>query len=342
MKLVMEMEDWCIEQGAEYVYAATVKDNEASVKLFNEKLRYTPLRTPVILVQPVFVHPRSIPADIKVSKLSLNSAALLYSTVLSTQEFFPRDIDAVLRSKLCAGTWVARFREDEPMGLRSICHEEETSKCAGDDECWVLGPGIEKAVKPRSWAMLSVWKCNEIFTLELKGVSLGLRTLAAASRLADRILPGFGVPSIPNLFAPFGMQFMFGLHAEGPRGTELLSALCWHAHNFALQSGCSVVMSEVGAQDPLRGVIPHWKALSSTGDLWSAKRLPKSTGKEILESVSIRKWTNKSTLCDVKAGDLDAHTHPKLAPGAQVDDEELHDWCKSPMSCSLFVDPRDV
>lgn len=53
LKLAQAMEEWCQEQGAKYVYMATTKDNEASLKLFTERLNYSHFRTPAIFVQPV-------------------------------------------------------------------------------------------------------------------------------------------------------------------------------------------------------------------------------------------------------------------------------------------------
>ncbi|CAM6095826.1 unnamed protein product [Calypogeia fissa] len=329
-KLAVKMEDWCKEQGAEYVYFATTKDNEASVKLFTKRLQYEPFRNPAILIQPVFVHSRPAPAHVEFTKLSPEAAIAFYRARLGTQEFFPKDIDKVLDSKLCAGTWVATLRDDDNrrQGGRAgrfccggaSCRVSEESVMGSIEETFA---GCDKGMAlPESWAVLSLWKCNEIFKLEVKGVSLMKRSLAYMSRVADKALPWFRIPSIPNLFTSFGMQFMFGLHAEGCRGDELMTSLCWHAHNQSRELGCQVLMTEVGANDPIKKCIPHWNMFSSDDDLFCVKRLEPTSAT----------CTGKDS-----RGELQQHLRRSSEPNSSTD------WSRAPaVPGSLFMDPRDV
>jgi hypothetical protein len=285
LKLAESMEEWCRSQNADYVYMATVKDNEASLKLFTERLEYVHFRSPAIFVQPVHVHERHISSRVQLTKITPEQATALYRATMGTAEFFPKDIDAVLRNKLCEGTWIATWRADN------------------------LAEGLGKAVAERdwargaSWAMLSVWRSNDLFRCEYKNASWLKRTGAALSRWLDFCLPGCRVPSVPNFFDPFGVHFMFGLHSQGARGPELLHSLCWHAHNLARTNDCKAIMSEVAPSDPAFHSIPHWKKLSSSDDMWCIKSL------------------------------RSPHSLPNF------DD---FDWCQAPPKPVLFVDPREV
>jgi hypothetical protein len=81
------------------------------------------------------------------------------------------------------------------------------------------------------------------------------------------------LPSVPAVFRPFGLYFMYGLGGEGPRAAKMMKALCGHVHNLAKESGCGVVVTEVANREPLKLGIPHWKMLSCAEDLWCIKRL---------------------------------------------------------------------
>lgn len=294
MKLAEGMEEWCGNQGAEYVYMATEKDNVASLKLFTERLNYVLFRTPAILVHPVFVHERPINPRVQLTKITADHASTLYRATMGTAEFFPKDIDAVLRNKLCEGTWIATFTEDSLKELSSF-------GCEGGRGGKVVEAGWAKGA---SWAMLSVWRSNELFKCEVKGASWLCRTWSALSRWVDYLLPWCKVSSVPNFFAPFGVQFMFGLHSEGAKGPELLHSLCWHAHNLARKHGCQAIMCEVAPSDPASKSIPHWKRLSSTDDMWCIKSLRK--------------------------------------PLEKKGNPEDFDWSLAPAKPVLFVDPREV
>ncbi|KAF7809919.1 putative N-acetyltransferase HLS1 [Senna tora] len=255
MKLVKKMEEWFRDNGAEYSYIATENDNLASVNLFTDKCGYSKFRTPSILVNPVFAHRLSLPRDVIILRLSPSDAETLYRRRFATTEFFPRDIDSVLRNELTLGTFLA-----VPRGSRYTQHT------------W---PGSIPflADPPGSWAVVSVWNCKEVFTLEVRGASRVRRTLAKTTRMVDRALPFLGLPSVPNFFRPFGFHFMYGLGGEGGEVVKMVRALCGHAHNLAKERGCGVVVTEVSRREPLRLGVPHWKRLSCAEDLWCIKRL---------------------------------------------------------------------
>ncbi|KAL6894141.1 hypothetical protein ACP4OV_008239 [Aristida adscensionis] len=249
-KLVDRMEEWFRQIGAEYSYMATEQDNEASVRLFTGRCGYAKFRTPSVLVHPVFCHALKPSRSAAIVRLEPREAELLYRWHFATAEFFPADIDAVLFNELSLGTFLAvpspgkRWR-----GL----------------EAFLASP-------PASWAVLSVWNCMDAFRLEVRGAPRLMRAAAGATRLVDRAAPWLKIPSIPNLFAPFGLYFLYGLGGAGPDAPRLARALCRHAHNMARRGGCGVVATEVGACDPVRAGVPHWARLGAD-DLWCIKRL---------------------------------------------------------------------
>ncbi|KAA8531581.1 hypothetical protein F0562_006290 [Nyssa sinensis] len=214
LKLVQRMEEWFRENGAEYSYIATENDNQASVKLFADKCSYSKFRTPSILVQPVFAHRVRITKRVTIMKLTPSDAESLYRRRFSTIEFFPRDIDSVLNNELSLGTFIA-----VPTGTYSA-------------ESWA---GSEQflANPPESWAVLSVWNCKDVFKLEVRGASRVMKCFARTTRLVDRALPWLHLPSMPEVFRPFGLHFLYGLGGEGPLSAKFVKALCGFAHNLA-------------------------------------------------------------------------------------------------------------
>ncbi|KAK7367611.1 hypothetical protein VNO80_09626 [Phaseolus coccineus] len=254
LKLVHRIEEWFRDNGAEYSYMATENDNLASVKLFTDKCGYSKFRTPSMLVNPVFAHRARVSPKVTIISLSPSDAEVIYRRRFATMEFFPRDIDSVLKNKLSLGTFLA-----VPGGSYRA-------------ETWP-GPDLFLSDPPKSWALVSVWNSKEVFTLEVRGASRVKRTLAKTTRVVDRALPWLRVPSIPDLFRPFGFHFMYGLGGEGPDAVKMVKALCGFAHNLAMEKGCRVVATEVSPNEPLRFGIPHWKMLSCDEDLWCMKRL---------------------------------------------------------------------
>ncbi|KAG0460948.1 hypothetical protein HPP92_021245 [Vanilla planifolia] len=250
-KLVVQMEEWFRSNGSEYVYMATEKDNLASLGLFTGRCGYAKFRTPALLVQPVFAHRLHLSPRASLFRLQPDEAESLYRRYFSTVEFFPRDIDAVLRN---------------PLSLATILALPTGASWPGSADRFLSHP-------PSSWAVLSIWDCNSLFRLEVRGVPLLLRGLAWTIRAVDRAVPWLRIPSVPNLFRPFGGYFLYGIGGEGPEAAKLLRVLCRHAHNMAREGGCGVVATEVASCEPLAAGIPHWRRLSCEEDLWCVKRL---------------------------------------------------------------------
>ena len=254
------MEELFRKNGAEYSYMATEHDNKPSLNLFTRKYKYSKFRTPSILVQPVFAHRvKTYKNRVNIIKLIPNDAEALYRSRFSSTEFFPSDIDRVLNNKLNLGTYVG-----VPVGSYSA-------------ESW---PGSAEFLSdpPESWAVMSFWNCKEVYNLEIKGASIARRLAAKTTRMVDRALPWLRIPSVPEVFGPFGMLFLYGLGGEGPRAEKLAKALCCHAHNMAKELRCGVVVTEVASQEPLRLAIPHWDRLSCAEDVWCVKRLVEDYG----------------------------------------------------------------
>ncbi|XP_042437236.1 probable N-acetyltransferase HLS1-like [Zingiber officinale] len=237
LKLVEQMEEWFWEKGAEYAYMATTKGNKASLGLFTDRCDYSKFRTSSILVHPVFAHLLPVPLSITVHRIQASDAELIYRSRFAATEFFPRDIDTVLANPLSLATLVA-----VPSG------------CAAA-EWW---PGVEAfvAAQPESWALASVWDCGGVFQLEVRGASRLRRAAAAATRMADRAMPWLRIPSVPDLFRPFGAWFLYGIGGEGPTASLMTAAVWREAHNRA-RGAAAVVATEVAEMVPLRQGIPR-------------------------------------------------------------------------------------
>ncbi|KAH7837115.1 hypothetical protein Vadar_009767 [Vaccinium darrowii] len=255
--LVRHLEQWFVANHVDFAYMATEKDNQPSVHLFTEKLGFIKFTTPTILVHPIHKIPFQLPSWIEISKLKIEQAEFLYKKFMgSSAEFFPSDIDKVLRNKLSLGTWVAY-----PKG-----------------ESWGEYGGGEgaPAVVPESWAMLSVWNSGEVFKLRIGKQTVSCFVHEMYTRLVERLFPWFKSGEVfPDFSDPFGFYFMYGVHREGPRSGNMVQALCKFVHNMASKSGggCRVIVTEVGGGDELRHHIPHWKLLSCPEDLWCIKPL---------------------------------------------------------------------
>ena len=148
LNLVVRLEHVFKENGAEYGYMATEKDNEPCIKLFCEKCNYIKFWTPSILVQPVHAHSKRIRSGVKIQKLDLAQSEALYRAYLGTRQFFPQDIDSILKNRLSLGTWVTFPQGEE----------------------WPTDGG--RSVLPASWAALSVWNSSDVLKLEVKGISI--------------------------------------------------------------------------------------------------------------------------------------------------------------------------
>nr|DAD28079.1 TPA_asm: hypothetical protein HUJ06_029547 [Nelumbo nucifera] len=257
--LVRRLEEWFLSNHVHFAYMATEKDNEASVKLFTEKLGFVKFRTPSILVNPVHYHSLRISRGVEIAKLKMEEAEYLYRRFMGSTDFFPHDIDRILKNKLSLGTWVAYPRGESWSELR----------CDGR--------------LPTSWAMMSVWNSGDLFKLRVAKAPLSCHIYSKSSRLIDRIFPCLSIPALPDVFHPFGFYFMYGLHGEGPRSGALVRSLCRFVHNMATEcKDCKVIVTEVGGCDGLRPEIPHWKLLSCPEDLWCIKALRKEDENTLL------------------------------------------------------------
>lgn len=284
--LVCKMEEWFMANLVEYAYMATEKKNKASIKLFVDKLGYSKFRSPMILVNPVKQHAIHIPSNVIIEKLTQVQAEKIYRKFLSSAEFFPQDIDRVLSNKLSLGTWIAHAQGESWHGLEDDDHHRSSSSI------------------PTSWAMLSVWNCADVFKLRVGRAHCACVLLAEVSRLVSRVLkPCIRVPSIPNIFTPFGFYFMYGIHGEGLLASKLVNSLCNYVHNLAVKTekDCKVIVTEIGGFDKLRHYIPHCKFLSCSEDLLCMKKLISAS-----------------------------------------EDMVSFDWTKAPPPPTLFIDPRDV
>ncbi|KAF5751348.1 hypothetical protein HS088_TW02G00361 [Tripterygium wilfordii] len=277
LRLVKKLEEWFISSDVEYAYMATENDNEASVNLFVNKLGYVKFRTPSILVNPVNntrpIHVSS--SNIEIVKLKVEDAELMYRRFMASTDFFPDDIGNILRNKLSLGTWVAY---DNQKGQSSWSEE----------------------LKPKSWAMVSVWNSGELFKLRLGKAPLSCLIYTKSSRLIDKFFPWFKViPSIPDFFNPFGFYFIYGVHREGPVSGKLVKALCQFVHNMAMETrDCKVIVTEVGGNDSLRFHIPHWKLLSCPEDLWCIKALKNEDHTTTVHELTKTQATTKALFVD--------------------------------------------
>ncbi|KAE8722767.1 putative N-acetyltransferase HLS1-like isoform X2 [Hibiscus syriacus] len=255
LRLVIELEEWFIANGVDYAYMATEKDNEASFKLFVDKLSYVEFRKPAILVNPVSRRILRISSNYEFEKLKIEEAESLYRKFMSSMEFFPNDIGNILRNKLSLGTWVAY-----PRG-----------------ESW-------GATFPSSWAMLSVWNSGELFKLRLGNAPSSCLMYTQSSQLMETLFPCFKLPAIPEFWQPFGFYFVYGVYREGPLSGKLVRTLCRLVHNMAAKSkDCKVIVTEVGGSDTSRNHIPHWKFLSCPEDLWCIKAMKNEERSSLIE-----------------------------------------------------------
>ncbi|XP_058114062.1 probable N-acetyltransferase HLS1 [Magnolia sinica] len=249
-KLVEKLEEWCRQKGAEYAYMATERGNQASINLFTLKCAYIRFRTPTILVQPVHVHRKPIGSSHAVIRLAAPLAESIYRRLFSAAEFFPKDIDAILSNQLNLGTFMALPKKHLP----------------------VWDPQASRL--PPSFAVMSVWNCKDVFKLQVKGVSPLTRAWCAGSRVLDGFMPWLQIPSIPDVFQPFGVYLLYGLYMEGKGGMGLMKALCRFAHNMGRDDvGCGAIVAEVGRRDPVQEAVPHWQRFSCAEDVWCMKRL---------------------------------------------------------------------
>ncbi|KAL6888785.1 hypothetical protein ACP4OV_009811 [Aristida adscensionis] len=277
--LVQRAEAWCAARGAAYATMATTASNAASLALFAGRFAYAPFRRPVFLGHPVHRHRARVARAHRVLRLPPPLAAAAYAALLPPHaaEFLPADLPALLAHKLTLGTYLAIERG-----------------------------GPDPALSP-SFALLSVYDATRSLRLRVGGAPALLRASLAAARALDRHAPWLQVPSVPDVFRPFGTYLLYGLRMGGPEGPALLRSLCRHAHNVARKNpACAVLAADVGPDDPAAAAVPHWPRFSCDEDVWCIKRLAAG------------------------AANADAG-----------DDSEDDDWTTAPPAGVLFVDPRE-
>lgn len=268
-KLVEHLEEWCKQKGAKYAYMATDCTNEPSINLFTKKCEYSKFRTLTMLVQPVHAHYKPISTNIAVLRLPSRLAGPTYNHMFANAEFFPRDIDLILSNKLNLGTFMAIPKKD-------------LTKC-----------DPKNGIFPPSYAILSVWNTKEVFKLQVKGASPFVHACCVGTRLLDECMPWLRLPSFPNVFRPFGIYLMYGLHMKGKCGKQLMKSLCGFVHNMARDDGgCGAIVTEVSQRDPVREVIPHWRKLSWAEDMWCIKSLEHMKKDSIHEKCGPSDWYN--------------------------------------------------
>lgn len=249
-KLVEHLEEWCKKNGAKYAYIATDCTNEPSINLFTKKCGYSKFRTLTMLVQPVHAHYKPISSSIAMVFLPPRVAGFIYNNLFANSEFYPKDINLILSNKLNLGTFMAIPKK----------HLSEWDPKSG--------------LLPASFAILSVWNTKEVFKLQVKGVSPLAHACCKGTRLLDAWMPWLRLPSFPDVFRPFGVYFLYGLHMEGKKGRCLMRSLCDFVHNMARDDGgCRAIVAELGLRDPVSETVPHWRKFSWAEDMWCMKKL---------------------------------------------------------------------
>ena len=198
----------------------------------------------------------------------MEEAASWYRThVAPTTDFFPDDIDQILRNKLSMGTWVAYYNNND---------------------------------KINSWAILSVWNSSKVFKLRIGKAPLSYLLLTKVCNLVGRFLMFLGLTALPDLFSTFGFYFLYGVHAEGPLCGNLVRALCDHVNNMAASDdggACKVLVVEVDGESnggDLMRCVPHWKMLSCDDDTWCIKPLKCEEKMSDLGEFNDMFWKSKS------------------------------------------------
>nr|ABA98942.1 acetyltransferase, GNAT family protein [Oryza sativa Japonica Group] len=114
LKLVESVEAWAARHGARHVVAAADAANAASRGLFVGRRGYATAARLSILVQPLAdVRPppaaASSRSDVRIERLAVEQAAMLYKRRFGGEPLCPSDVDAVLGAAPSLGTWMARF-----------------------------------------------------------------------------------------------------------------------------------------------------------------------------------------------------------------------------------------
>ena len=224
-----------------------------------------------MLVQPVHAHYKPISSSIAMVRLPPHLASCTYRNIFANSEFYPKDLNLILSNKLNLGTFMAI-----PKKYLSI---------------WDPKTGI----LPPNFAILSVWNTKEVFKLQVEGVSPVAHACCVGTRLLDEWMPWLRLPSFPDVFRPFGVYFLYGLHMEGKQGGVLMKSLCAFVHNMARNDGgCGAIAAELGQRDPVREAVPHWRKFSWAEDIWCIKNLGDGN-QDIHENCGPSAWINSAS-----------------------------------------------
>ncbi|KAJ4839554.1 hypothetical protein Tsubulata_042792, partial [Turnera subulata] len=259
LRLVRSVEEWLIIKGAHYTFLATEKNNVASTSLFTSKCNYIHLSSLVIFAQPTSLPVKGqLSQDIKIEKLQIDQAISLYNTKFRGKDIYPADIDVILKEKLSIGTWVSYFKEEEWIALhsnqRNIDIVSET---------------------PSSWAIFSIWKYScKTYKLHIRKSDPFKVFRATLCHARGKIFPCLKSPICPSLQKPFGFLFLYGLYGEGERLEELMKSIWSFASRLAENvKDCKVIITELGASDPLMEHMPQESSMSCINDLWYLKKV---------------------------------------------------------------------
>ncbi|KAL5700855.1 hypothetical protein ACHQM5_026258 [Ranunculus cassubicifolius] len=256
LKLVKSIEDWAMQNGAQYISLAAEESNINSTNLFVHKCNYVKLSSLVILLHLIRYPAKNPSLHVRIEKLSMEKAISLYKDRLGGNKFFPGDMDVILNEKLSLGTWVSFLKEDEWVGIHDKDDNVFTSRV------------------PSSWAVLSIWNTCEVYKLQIKRKHPFQCFHATISHAGAKVFPCFGTTTCDLLQKPFGFLFLYGIHGEGQKLGELITSLWWFAYNLAENvKGCKVVISELGVSDPVREHIPKGPSISCINDLWYLKKV---------------------------------------------------------------------
>ncbi|KAK7329560.1 hypothetical protein VNO77_23730 [Canavalia gladiata] len=262
LKLVTAVEEWMMRNGADYVFLATEKNNDASKNLFSIKCNYVNLSSLVIFVHPTSSFTKHVSTkDIKVEKMDIDLAISLYRRTLMTKDLYPLDMDAILKEKLSLGTWVSYYKDEGWLNLLSKINNEDI---------------VISNETSSSWVIFSIWNtCDcEAYKLQLKN-SQPLRFLhSTLNHAREKFFTCLRMSVSGSHSTPFGFLFLYGLHGEGENLGELMESI-WR---FTSRLGedmkdCRMVITELGFSDPLANHVPQTASMSCIDDLWYTKRL---------------------------------------------------------------------
>ncbi|WCJ23317.1 Acyl-CoA N-acyltransferases (NAT) superfamily protein [Euphorbia peplus] len=202
-------------------------------------------------------------------KLQTHQAISLYKNKLKTKDFYPLDIEAILKENLNLGTWVSYFQEDQEC---MILHNNDTTQEQEQDQ----DQDQEIIAKtPTSWVIFSIWNSCEAYTRKKSHNNHPFNKCFNQARLRDKICPCLNLSLQKQ---PFGFFFLYGLYGEGARLEELMKSIWSFASNMGGNvKECKMIISELSVSDPLMQFVPHdCPFMSLIDDVWYLKKVNES------------------------------------------------------------------